>query len=375
MISKRFLILGFALLLAAGVGSGWFLFQQSAKLKDIGNNHGQAHQDEIRKRVVTETVNATSLEDIPITSSSEQLEESTNASEETQSLTWVERSLFRPHLVQDVAELLVAHYHPPGSPGCPEDAGMIQMSVKTLNARYGIEFLNVHAPETGVKKARRRIFKFVLQPSVLQRLYKGYAPKIIDAMHSEAAEFSRRSSGGERAREETGLSRDQTAQMFSLYADYFRDVGRVLGVFGRSESMAAAVKEFLQAEKKATQASFVLKKRTHATDSVSDQEVQGQGQAKADALLADKVAAADSYRQALRHREKSKERILQQVRAEVPDMGLPNHEILYVAKWVHRRLTAGEDGQALGVAADLLRDFASRMESRAQEVSPSQNTR
>lgn len=288
-------------------------------------------------------------------------------------MTWVEKSLFRPHLVQDVAELLVAHYHPPGSPGCPEDAGMIQMSVKTLNARYGIEFLNVHAPETGVKKARSRILKYVLKPPVLQQLYKGYAPKIIDALHSEAVDFSRRSSRGERPREETGLSRDQTAEMFSLYADYFRDVGRVLGLFGRSESMALAVEEFLQAEKEATQASFVLKKRTHAADSVSGQEMQGQGQAKADALLADKEAAANSYRQALRHREKKKERILQHVRAQVPDMGLPNHEILYVAKWVHRRLTAGEDGQALGVAADLLRDFASRMESRAEEISPSQD--
>ena len=371
MISKHFLILGFTLLLAAGVGSGWFLFQQSAKLKDIGTKSGQADQDEVRKRVVNETVNATSPQDTLTKPTSEQLEKAVNASEETQSMTWVQRSLFGPHLVQDVAELLVAHYHPPGSPGSPEDAGMIQMSVKILNARYGIQFLNVHAPETGVKKARSRIFEYVLQPPVLQQLYKDYGPKIIDAMHSQAADVSRRPSGAERPREETGLSRDQTAEMFSLYADYFRDVGRVLGLFARSGTMASAVEEFLQAEQNATQAGFVLKKSIYAVNSASDQDPQGPGQTRADALLADKEAAADSYRQALRHREKKKERILQQVRTEVPDMGLPNHEILYVAKWVRRRLAAGEDGQALGVAADILRDFASRMESRAEAISPS----
>ncbi|MBS3780916.1 MAG: hypothetical protein KGY41_11025 [Desulfovermiculus sp.] len=364
MMNKHLIVLVLALFVAAGAGTGWFLFQQSSKLKSLNDNQAQHQAEEIRQKVVSEAINSTLADNASRNASSDgsidtRQAEAVQANQTREEATgsWAQRSFFTSDLVQDVAQLFVEHYHPPHR---PDDRGRVQISFKTLNAQYGMDFLTLHAPQNGVKEVRERVLGYAMRPAVMQSLYGKYAQKVVDALQNQAdqASLPRTGSGGEDRG--AGLSRTQTAEMFGLYAGYFQDLSRLLSACSDYQNLTEDVQGLLQAEQAAEQAGFLLHKADHALEQTGEKNLNR--------LEQEKTAAKENYRQALRRREQSKERILQRIQDLAPEMRLPSHEILYVAKWVQRRWTQGQNGEALEVASELLQDFAARLQSRRQQI-------
>ena len=360
MMNKHLVVFVFALLVAAGAGTGWFLFQQSTKLKSLNDNKAH-HQDEaIRQKVVSQSINST-LADNASTAGSGHTGQTeavqANQTREETAGSWAQRIFFTTDLVQDVAQLFVEHYHPPQR---PDDKGMVQISFKTLNARYGMDFLTLHAPQNGVKEVRERVLGYAMRPAVMQSLYGKYAQKVVDALQNKADQASLPQAGSSRGDRETGLSRAETAEMFGLYTGYFQDLSRLLSAFSAYQNLTEDVLGLLQAEQAAEQAGFLLNKADHALEQAREKNLKS--------LEQEKTAAKENYRQALRRREQSKEQILERIQNLAPKMSLPSHEILYVAKWVQRRWTQDQNREALQVASELLQDFAARLENRRQQI-------
>ena len=369
MMNKHVLIFVFVVLLLAGSSVGWFLFQQSARLKSLNQDEGSRYSGQIQEQVASPEAEEGSantsvqvLEDISLA----EPDGSTRQISEDDSESWVENTIFTPSLVQDAAGFLVEHYHPPGSPGASEDKGMITMSFKVLNARYGIHFLSLHAADKGIEQARSRVLQYALQPYILERIYALYVQQVLEALSNEAEQARKTFYAPDGEKHQAGLTAGQTAEMFALYAEYFQAVGKLMGILSDDRDILVDVQEYLQAEQEAVHAGYILKKAAHslAREQNEAEKISADTQEEKDK----KDMAAEKYRQALRRREQSKQRILDRIQSRAPELNLATHEIMYIAQWMHRRLIEGEKTDALNAASDLLTDFAGRLQDRAVKI-------
>ncbi|MFO7875832.1 MAG: hypothetical protein R6U55_04535 [Desulfovermiculus sp.] len=371
MLNKHIIILVLAVLIAAGTATGWFLFQQSDKLKSLSQDDGDHHEGEIRQQIVSQGVNGSSVNASlapPSDTKDQEPDETGNKSSSKDKGSWVERSFFTSSLIQDIARVLVDYYSPPGSPEAPGDNGRLLISFKILNARYGGQFLNLHSPEDSVKKARNRVLEYALKPAVLKRISQNYAPQVVNVLHEEAEQVQKVFVGPEGRREQAGLTQNQAAEMFDLYAAYFRDLGRLLDILSHNLDLIENVEEFLQAEQAVEEASYELNKSIYAVQENKKSGPDGQEQENRRKLQEEKSKSAENFRQALRLREERKQTILHSIHDQSPELGLGTNEIMEVAKWVHRREAAGHNSRSLEVAAELLLEFADRLQVRAGDI-------
>ncbi len=378
MTHKHLLICILAVAIFAGSGVGWFLFEQSTKLKRL--NHDQENRElsgHVRQKVVSNSGqriegNASLAMHGLINDPGQDQTASDSESSSTGNASWVEKHIFTPYLVQDVARLLVEHYFPPKSPATGNDRGSIQISFKIINARYWIDFLNLHSPDKGVKQARSQVLQYTLNPETLERIYTTYVDEVLDAFQAQALQARKRVYAPKGKKEkEVILNSQHVAEMFGLYAAYFQDVGRLLGVLSHNQSLTEDIQRYLQAEQEAIHAGYLLNQRRYDAQRGAVEEKADSMKAQEEGDRQEQIQIVERYRQALRHREQTKARILGQIQAQAPKLGLPTHEIMYVAQWVHRRLLEGEKTQALDVASDLLQDFARRLHKRSRTIQSS----
>lgn len=371
MINKHIIILVLAVLIAAGTATGWFLFKQSDKLKSLSQESADQHEGEIRQQIVSQGVNGSSVNaSLEVTSDGKDQEpkETGNQTSSKEKDSWVERSFFTSSLTRDIARVLVDHYSPPGSLGATQDKGSLEISFKILNARYGGEFLNLHSPEDSVKKARDLILEYTLKPAVLKRIYQNLAPQVVNALHQEADTVQKVFADPEGKKEQAGLTQVQVSEMFDLYAVYFRDLGRLLDILSHNQDIIENVDDFLQAEQAAEEAGYELNKSIYALQEHEENGPEDQVQENERKLQEEKSKSAENYRQALRLREEMKQTILHSIRDQGKELSLGTNDIMEVAKWVHRREVGEHNSRSLGVAADLLLDFADRLRVRARDI-------
>jgi hypothetical protein len=351
------------------------LFEQSTKLKRLNHGDGKEVSGHVRQKVDSKPLkknenNESSTVDGLKNGLGDDLAESDSESPSPDNGSWVEEYIFTPYLVQDVAHLLVEHYYPSKEPGTANDRGTIQISFKIINARYGIDFLSLHSPNQGVKQARSQVLQYTLNPARLERIYTTYVHDVLDAFQDQALRTKKKvyASNGKKEKE-VSLTAKQIAEMFGLYSTYFQDVGRLLAILSNNQALAEDIQRYLQAEQDAIHAGYLLKQRRYyAEQEDTGGEQQDKTGAREEESSKEQVQAVEEYRQALQHREQTKGRILDQIQAQAPKLSLSTHEIMYVAQWVHRRLLEGEKSEALGVASDLLQDFARRLSKRSQVV-------
>ncbi|MFP4257433.1 MAG: hypothetical protein ACLFRE_00395 [Desulfovermiculus sp.] len=375
MFNKHIIILVLAVLIAGGAVTGWFLFQQSDKLKSLSRNDVDDHEGEIRQQVVSQDVNGSSVNasrevprEVPSDAKDLEHDEVGNQTSAKEKDSWVERSFLTSSLIQDVARVMVDHYSPPGSPGAPGERGRLKISFKILNARYGGEFLSLHSSEDSVKKARNQVLEYMFKPAVLKRIYQNYAPEVVNVLHEETESGQKVVVDPEDKREHASLTQNQAVELFDLYAAYFRDLGRLLDVLTRNPDLIENVKKFLQAKQAAEKADHELNKSIYAIQKQEQNSLDGQEQENKRKLQEEKARSAENFRQALRLREERKQAILHSIQEKSPELGLGTNDIMQVAKWVHRREMAGQNSGSLEIAAHLLFDFADRLQVRARDI-------
>ena len=245
-----------------------------------------------------------------------------------------EDSRVRFEFVEDLAAFLVSRFKP-GPQG-----GALNVSVQSLNQRYGMKLAGVASDGKGGRDA---LLRYAFNPTMLRGLYGLYADRFLDAVNREASA--------------KGFAPEQVKQLHMALA------GRLVLLAGGLEGVASVPNldsRLRSAEKVAETAVDInaqMSEAVFAVDQLRESNASN-SQISTAQLRVDGLSAR--YRRALEERASAQRGVVAAIR-QGGGQALDDDTLLFLAQWVDRRLRA--DPQALvsvQTAAGILRDLARR---------------
>ena len=374
------------MLLLIGVAgfSSWFVYQQSQKLKQVNQQESEVYTQDVASDEHSENSapdsNASAAGEKGALRDSEPAGEGNAtpgvgepAGEDNPLTTKIQDVFLTSFVVKDAAEYFVSHYYPAESRNNPGPEGTLDVSFKTLNARYGLELVGVKNTDMPLDKAREKVLSFLMDPGVLQRSYELAADDFIRSLIHQAENSDSFSAGPASEGQSPTGSRPRVSEFLRLVSRYLRDVGAVLEALSADRKSASLVQAYLRADQEATQAHYTYNQKTYALENFvkqaeeSPSEIPGQEGPKLEQLRAEKQAAAEAFRQAIQERERIRQELMSLITSRTGAVRLDSHDILYLAKWVQRRMEEGDNRSALQVAAGLLRVLSQELQDAAVE--------
>jgi len=382
--------------LAAAVIVAVYLFTQSRKIEVIEKQGPPAVEEEGNRtaeaadKVLEPSANATGRQDKdvpeepdaakPKRAEPKPAEQQPDAAAEARNVTTqkpekvesgLAKSMVTPRFVTDLAEFVVARYHPPKTVDNPDPQGTSTIDFKTLNARYGLELIGLRQTSPNLRKAREDILTFVMDPKVIRFLYDQYADVFVDTVVDKARQAEKRFLDPKEMRK---LEERHIEELLRLNAQYIDNVAEVFKALGKNASLPGMVESYLQAEKDAVHANFVLNQKQNELavmqkEIAAAEQTTDRMQMRLQKLEEDKESAAQDYKEAIQHRERTRQRLIQIIQDQAGQIRLETHEILYIAEWVHRRISEGENSPAIVVGSEVLVDLAKKLRSRAAMIS------
>jgi hypothetical protein len=268
-----------------------------------------------------------------------------------------EDSVIRADFLRDLAGWMVARYKTSSKGG----RGQIAAGVQSANMRYGTSLRGMDRRQAGdVSSARASILRYAFNPAMLEALYAIYADRLVE-------EVARAALTPERGK---ALSEEQLDGLYASYAGFFAELARVTAgvadlpdLKGRIERMGAAGQQSTELHARITETVFALDEAREKDDAAAMEKLQAQ--------LTDFNAR---YRAGLRARDNARTELIASIRKGAPTGYLDGDSVLFVAKWVERRMESQSDARAAtGKASELLRDLARRFENAAGKAKPSGN--
>ena len=251
-----------------------------------------------------------------------------------------EDSHVRLQFVEDLAAFLVSRFRPgPGS-------GTLNVSVQSLNQRYGVRLAGVGG--------REALLRYAFHPTMLRGLYGLYAERFLEDVNREA-------SG-------KGFAPEQIRQLHMALA------GRMVVLAGALEGVAAVpnleahLRDLDKASQTVVDINAQMSEAVFAVDQMRENNVSG-SQLSTAQLRVEGLSAR--YRRALEERADQQRTLAAAIRRG-GGQALDDDALLFLAQWVHRRLRA--DPQALAsvqACASILRDLA-RRSAQAATATPFQ---
>jgi len=382
----QFFVLAVVMIIAGF--TAWFLFQQSSRftaLEEQGReqqetNASRAQQDKPEFKIVP-SANRTDearLRQGAVPKPSSQKRADANATlepdmagqdQERKQASWIKDFVVTSTFIQDLADYVIDHYQPPLTKDNPGENGTITVSFKSLNARYGLELIGLRHSAGNLKKAREEVLGKLMNPDLLQEAYDRYARTFADTLVDKARQTRNETLDGDLQIMTDG----QIAEMLRLNGEYVEDVSAVLEVLAEDPALPEQVKEYLRAEKEAVHANFVLNQEQNRFDVLTQSRGQSDEsekvtEQKISQAESRKKKAAENYRSALKKREQARQKLLEMIAAQSSDVDLEQHEILYIAEWVFRRLESGQGSEAVKVASRLLNELADLFTARARAL-------
>lgn len=278
----------------------------------------------------------------------------------------------RPFFVKDLASYVVAKYYPAGSVDNTGSEGVSAINFKSLNARYGIEFIGMRHQGNTLKAARNEILNFLMQPKVLNALYSLYADQFVQEIVNQARDTQKEFVVDEDEIEQRSLSNRHIEEILRLNSNYLQNVAQIFQIAGKDTHISKLVDSYLKADQEVTDANFelnkvknryqiLLEKAKQKDNEIEEQEVLEVKEIKEQASL--------EYRDAIRKRERFRKKIIQRVHDNTQNLSLAEHEILSVAQWAFRRMdTNKEQRDFLLQLSELLKKLSAEFKARARQL-------
>ncbi len=381
MIRKKiqFFVIG-AVILLAGFSS-WYVYKQSRELTAINRDKSVIYSQDIRSgedQPQRQSVPDDSSGSLPTENKTGvrgkiAADDQHKENKAARMVSAIQDVFLISFVVNDLAGYLAAQYHPAGSRDNPGRTGTLEVSFKTLNARYGLELAGVKHADMSLKRAREEVLAFLMDPEVLRQGYELAAEDFVRALTREAEACEKVFLDDQGKKKRSVLKADQVREMLRLGSGYLHDLSRVFEVLAWKRDLVSRTEDYLQAEKRAEQLNYAFQQQQYDLEKLeaNGKEDQPALQEKLQRARARKKAAADEFRRAIQKRE----RVRQDVIAGLKEAGEPgqlkSHEILYITKWVHRRLRGEDRAAAIRVAADLMADMSRRLARQADTYSSS----
>ncbi|MCF8104875.1 MAG: hypothetical protein K9K64_05290 [Desulfohalobiaceae bacterium] len=373
----QFFVILTAILLAGF--SSWYVYKQSSELTVIKQDESGTYSQDISSgedRPQRQSGPETSSEPLPAGNETEVREKISADEDRPQAarITTAIRNVFlTSFVVNDLAAYMIDHYHPAASRENPGRTGRLEVSFKALNARYGLELVGVKHSDMPLERARQKVLDFLMDPEVLKQGYELAAKDFVRALTREAEECERIFVDDQGQKERAVLNPEQVREMLRLGSDYLHELSRVFEVLAWKRSIVSRIGEYLQAEKRAEELNYAFQQQQYDLERLekSGQEDQAALREKVRRAKFRKEAAADDFRQAIQKRERLRQDLIAGIRDSGEPVQLSSHEILYIAKWVHRRLQGEDRAAAIRVAANLMTDMSARLARQADTYSSS----
>lgn len=387
-MSKRkvqVLLIGIVLIIAAFVA--WYVFQQSNKLKEISQEKVQDNavsEDKVTQPKVFESVNETSDKvqkkgsdsNKGFANETQQSHEQEVAAKDSSFSSWVKEDIVTPYFVQDLAKYVVSNYYPPKTVDNRIPQGINKVNFKSINARYGLELTGLRPTNKSLQKARDEILQYVMDPKTLQQVYDEHQEIFIKEIIDCAKNTQKVFIGQDGEKEKRGLDCYHIKEMLKLNSAYLHDVAQIFEVIAnKRKTISQLIKEYLQSVQEAVHVNYLYNQAKNRYELLlQEKESKGkeisvnQFQEKIDQVRMHKNVAAQKYKQSIQKRESLRKELISKICQEGNNIDLENHEVLYIAEWVHRRLKEGENSPAIRVAADVLHDLAQQFREKAQEL-------
>ncbi|MCF8039656.1 MAG: hypothetical protein K9K79_10100 [Desulfohalobiaceae bacterium] len=382
MIGKKiqFFVIVTAILLAAF--SSWYVYRQSRELTAINQNKSEIYSQDIRTgqdQPKRPSVSENATDTLPAENGTEVRgkigadEDQHKENRAARMVSAIQDMFLTSFVVNDLAGYLADQYHPAGSRDNPGSSGTLEVSFKSLNARYGLELVGVKHSDMPLQKAREEVLALLMDPEVLRHAYELAAEDFVRTLTTEAEQSEKVFLDDRGAKKRAALNPEQVREMLRLCSGYLRELSRVFEILAWERSIASRIGAYLQAENRVEQSNYAFQQMKYDLE-----KLEGNGQAdqtahriKLQKARSRKEAAADELRRAIQKRERIRQDLIAGIREAGEAVSLNSHEILYISKWVHRRLQG--EGRAVGirVAADLLEDMSGRLARQAEAYSSS----
>lgn len=252
----------------------------------------------------------------------------------------VEDTRVRFGFVDDLAAYLVESYSP-GARG-----GSLAISPQSLNSRYGV---NLTGLDGGAQGGREGVLSYAFHPTMLHGLYNLYVERFLEAVALES----------QLPHKGRTLTQAQARQMYMVFAGRLVTTAAALDAVLKVPDLRSRLDE-LQAKGDAVRE--IGGQMTNAVYELDNQRQQGATEAE----LAAAQLAVDSlgtrYRKAVDEQDAVRRDLVNTVRTHGAQ-GMDEDTVLFMARWVDRRLRQNPDARAavqagIGILRDLGRRFA-----------------
>ncbi len=269
-----------------------------------------------------------------------------------------EDSVVTPAFVDDLAAYIVAAYYPASAPPAPAEHGVLTLSPKSANKRYGADMTGLTWSGDDLHKGRQSVLRYVLTPTMVDALYRLYADSFMDALQRHARKAVRTVEGYERP-----LTRMEIKEMHQLLAYKVQATAGVLRACAVMEDAMPRVDAMLASARAALSANQTFQEALHAYQQLDDGKHNTATLTAARKRMDD---AGKTYQQSIMQRERTKESLANALRKYAGVGQQDDAANLYVAQWVYRRVQ--DDPRvfpAIMAIHDNLADLSERLEKRA----------
>jgi len=286
---------------------------------------------------------------------------------------WINEYVITPYFIDDLVEFILNSYQPPSTRDNPTNQPRLNISLRALNARYGLELIGLKVEAPSLEKARKKILQKIMDPDLLKAQYEHFIDIFINELIDSAKETTKvfREHGKTVERE---LNKEQIKELLILLSKYVQDLSNVLSTISANSNLLSNLEKYLKEEARSMHYNFVLNQIINNYNLAKQKLAVKEGDsASREKVLAElekkKNKALKDYEMSIKRRERLRTEIINFIEKKNPGLSFNSSEILYICEWVHRRIKEGQSRDKIKQIALILELAADKMRQKAEELS------
>lgn len=246
-------------------------------------------------------------------------------------------------VVAEAAQWLASCYKP------AKNGGVLRLSTYSANLHYAGQLQSLSLPGMAAASGREAVLRLLFQAETLRTVYARYGEQFLTAFDAAL-----QGQGGK------ALSEAEKKEAYRLNANYFASLGAALAGVAATPNVHSLLADLDAASDKATAINTQITESVFQIDMAREQKntaAMEQGRRQVDKLT-------QQYRRAIAARDSLAASTVHTLRKQGA-RGMDDATILYIARWVNRRLAHDANAlNAAAVAAEILQDVAIKMQQR-----------
>ncbi len=255
-------------------------------------------------------------------------------------------TVVRSGFIDSLAAWMVKNYIPPSKSTM---SGSINVTLQSLNMRYGVGMTGLSWKGEDPQAARSAILRYVFTPSMLDALYRLYVDRFMKALSEELSV----------RRHNNVLTLQQKQEFYCLYATQFRGISSTLQGIATIPNFVQKIDDIKLAAKRVVDTNTKYINLVSCTDKCKELG----NKVELQQLTKKVTAASKAYQQAIITRERMIKALILSIKQHTTTRVLDDSNILFLANWVYRRVKSDPGNiDAVLQASTVFLDLAKRFE-------------